>query len=141
MAQAPGHVAAFVEGVKVIAASNVDVVLGAADGADVAVTVRTLVDLGNERAGYSGYLAHTIAAAPPWDAAAPFVRTGAPIVALDLRALTGKPAAWFTTPHPTRELGWLFYSERMLSRMGVLTERFDAALYVARSSSARMLQK
>jgi erythromycin esterase len=106
------------------------------------VMARTLTDPGNEKAGYTGYLEHAIAAAPPWDAAAPFAGVTT-TVALDLRALpaSSKAAAWFTTPHPIRELGWLFYSERMLPRMGVLTARYDAAIYVPRSTSSRMLRR
>jgi erythromycin esterase-like protein len=81
---------------------------------------------------------HSFAAASAVDAVAPFVAVGAPLLALDLRSLPKDSAAatWFSSPHPLREVGFLFNNEPQTTVDRVLASQFDIALFVARSTSA-----
>ncbi len=80
--------------------------------------------------------AHGIAAAAPYDSVAPLVATGVPLLVLDLRSLPAAAASWFGWPHPIREAGAGFISERQMTAPGTLADRFDAVLFVARSTPA-----
>ena len=46
-------------------------------------------------------------------------------------------AAWLTSPHPMRETGALFVSEADMTEPVVITDRFDAILFVDRTTRAR----
>ncbi len=76
---------------------------------------------------------------PESNLAAAFSRTGAPLALLDLRSrpATGPVAAWLTSPHPMRETGALFISEADMTEPVVITDRFDAVLFVDRTTRAR----
>jgi erythromycin esterase len=84
---------------------------------------------------------HGFGAPTPLDAAAPFVATGLAQLALDLRTLPQGPiGAWFAAPHLLREIGWLYTGEVADTKPRILTEQFDALLFVARSTPARALK-
>ena len=76
---------------------------------------------------------------PESNLAAAFSRTGAPLALLDLRSrpATGPVTAWLTSPHPMRETGALFVSEADMTEPVVITDRFDAILFVDRTTRAR----
>ena len=81
---------------------------------------------------------HSFAPASAVDTVAPFVATGSPLIGLDLRALPAgsASAAWFSAPHPLREVGFLFNSEPLHTVDRILASQFDVALFVAHSTSA-----
>jgi erythromycin esterase len=81
---------------------------------------------------------HSFAPASAVDTVAPFVAVGAPLLALDLRSLPkgSAAAAWFSAPHPLREVGFLFNNESQNTIDRVLSAQFDIALFVAQSTSA-----
>ncbi|MBK8229577.1 MAG: erythromycin esterase family protein [Candidatus Eisenbacteria bacterium] len=72
---------------------------------------------------------------------ATLLAAGPEVYALDLRAVpsTGEVADWFRSPQLVREVGYVFRSEAALTGPQVLTERFDALLFVAHSTRARPL--
>ncbi|HXO29254.1 MAG TPA: erythromycin esterase family protein [Thermoanaerobaculia bacterium] len=76
---------------------------------------------------------------PESDLAAAFSRTGMPLALLDLRGrpTAGPVAAWLTSPHPMRETGALFASEAEMTEPVVITDRFDAVLFVDHTTRAR----
>jgi erythromycin esterase len=71
--------------------------------------------------------------------AAAFSRTGIPLSLLDLRGrpAAGPVAAWLTSPHPMREIGALFAGDAEMAAPAVITDRFDAILFVDRTTRAR----
>lgn len=71
--------------------------------------------------------------------AAAFSRTGIPLSLLDLRGrpAAGPVAAWLTSPHPMREIGALFVGDAEMTTPAVITDRFDAILFVDRTTRAR----
>ncbi len=91
----------------------------------------------------------TLGPAPPQDLGAAFARAGLPYFVLDLRrrqvaagADTGPgatAAAWLAGRRPMREIGAIFTGESAMVLQVVLPERFDAVLFVARTTSARQL--
>ena len=81
---------------------------------------------------------HTLGAPPAWDVSAPFRATGKPIVVVDLRkAPRGIVADWFAAPHPMRETGAVFTNEANMSQPQALGRRFDAVIYVDKTTRAR----
>jgi erythromycin esterase len=75
---------------------------------------------------------------PAWDVSAPFRATGKPLVVVDLRnAPRGVVADWFAAPHPMRETGAGFGDEESMSGPQVLSRRFDAVIYVDKTTRAR----
>ncbi|HLX08860.1 MAG TPA: erythromycin esterase family protein [Thermoanaerobaculia bacterium] len=76
---------------------------------------------------------------PDGDLAAAFSRTGIPLALLDLRGrpASGPVAAWLTSPHPMRETGAVFTTEENMTETTVITDRFDAVLFVDRTTRAR----
>jgi erythromycin esterase len=71
--------------------------------------------------------------------AAAFHRTQVPLALLDLRSRPagGPIAAWLSSPHPMRELGAVFSDEAGCTAPVVITDRFDALLFVDRTTRAR----
>jgi erythromycin esterase len=76
---------------------------------------------------------------PEGNLATAFSRTGVALSLLDLRSrpAAGPVAAWLTSPHPMRETGALFVSEADMTAPTVITDRFDAILFVDRTTRAR----
>lgn len=81
---------------------------------------------------------HTLGPPPAWDVSAPFRATGKPIVVVDLRkAPRGAVADWLAAPHPMRETGAVFTTEKNMSDPVELSRRYDAIIYVDRTTRAR----
>lgn len=74
-------------------------------------------------------------------ASAAFLRAGPGVYALDLRTLPafGPAAEWFRSPQIVREVGYTFHSEATLTTAQSLAARYDALLFVARTTRARQL--
>jgi erythromycin esterase len=93
------------------------------------------------RTAQGGRGLHEFSLGPSQDSnlAAAFSRTGIPLSLLDLRhrPTSGPVAAWLTSPHPMRETGALFVTEADMTAPTVITERFDALLFVDRTTRAR----
>jgi erythromycin esterase len=84
----------------------------------------------------------TLGPAPPEDLGAAFARTGLPAFVLDLRGLQSPGAAaadWLAQRHPMRETGAIFTGEAAMVFPVVVPERFDAVLFVDRTTRARPL--
>ncbi len=75
------------------------------------------------------------------DVSVAFARTGKSLLALDLRTLPrkGRVHDWFTAPHPLREAGESFVSERGLTYSTVLANLYDAVIFVDHTTRARPL--
>ena len=85
---------------------------------------------------------HTLGPAPAWDVSAPFAATGRPIAVVDLRrAPKGIIADWLAAPHPMRDTGAVFSGEEAMSGPQMLSRRFDAVIYVDRTTRARPLTR
>lgn len=68
------------------------------------------------------------------------LRHGPEVYALDLRAAPrGVVADWFAAPQIVREVGYAFSSELRMTGSQVLSERYDALLFVAHTTRARPL--
>jgi erythromycin esterase len=89
----------------------------------------------------TGLEAFTVGAPPESNASVAFSRTGKPLLVLDLRALPthGPVPEWFATPHPVREIGAVYTSEKAMTTMMVLPALYDAVIYVDRTTRARPL--
>jgi erythromycin esterase len=85
---------------------------------------------------------HTLGPAPAWNASTAFARTGKPLLVLDLRALPRRGAVhdWFAAPHPVRDTGAGFSSEKSMTHLHVLPKLYDAVIYVDRTTRARPLR-
>jgi erythromycin esterase len=84
----------------------------------------------------------TIGPAPEHFASAAFAKTGKPLLVLDVRTLPkGKVAAWFGAKHPLREAGAVFSSEATMVDPQALAERYDAVIYIDKTTRARPLTK
>ena len=83
----------------------------------------------------------TLGAAPAYHASAAFTSTGKPVLALDLRALPARGVVhdWFAAPHPVRDTGAAFSSERNMTITQRLPRLYDAVIVVARTTGARPL--
>ncbi|HWO26723.1 MAG TPA: erythromycin esterase family protein [Kofleriaceae bacterium] len=70
-----------------------------------------------------------------------FSRTGKPLLALDLRALPqrGPVRDWFAQQHAVREVGYGFSSEREMTGPQVLPQRYDAVIFVDKTTASRPL--
>lgn len=78
--------------------------------------------------------------APTDDLSTPFTATGAPILLVDLRrAPAGVVVDWLAAPHPAREYGAQFTDKQPGRPSTVLTNTFDAVLFVAHTTRARPL--
>jgi erythromycin esterase-like protein len=88
-----------------------------------------------------GPVEQTVGAPPDGDVSAPFARTGAPLLAVDLREVRENEAvrAWFDAPHPHRATGAVFLETAMTSPI-VLSTRFDAVIYVDAMTSSRAIE-
>lgn len=83
---------------------------------------------------------YTLDPTPPYDVSAPFTQVGHPILIADLRAApAGVVAAWFAAPHAMRDTGYLFTSEAAMTRPVTLSGRFDAVIFVDKTTRARPL--
>lgn len=83
----------------------------------------------------------TFSPPPAGQVNATLLAAGPEVYALDLRAVpeTGEVADWFRSPKLVREVGYVFRSEAALTGPQVLTERYDALLFVAHTTRARPL--
>src|SRR6202035_1560711 len=80
----------------------------------------------------------TLGPSPPAGVGAAFARTGLPLFVLDLRRLPPGPvASWFSSLHPMRETGAVFTSEAGMTPPTTLTDRFDAVIFVGKTTRAR----
>lgn len=78
--------------------------------------------------------------APSHDVSAPFTQVGHPILIADLRAApAGAVADWLAAPHAMRDTGYLFTSEAAMTRPVTLSGRFDAVIFVDKTTRARPL--
>jgi erythromycin esterase len=95
--------------------------------------------IGGNAQGSKGLSEFSLGPCPESNLAAAFSRTGTPLSLLDLRSrpTAGPVAAWLTSPHPMRETGALFSSEAEMTAPVVITDRFDAILFVDRTTRAR----
>jgi len=89
--------------------------------------------------GARGLSEFSLGPSPEGNLAAAFSRTGIPLSLLDLRSRpsSGPVAAWLRSPHPMRETGALFTDEAEMTAPTVITDRFDAILFVDRTTRAR----
>jgi erythromycin esterase len=89
--------------------------------------------------GHWGLSEFSLGPSPDSNLAAAFSRTGIPLSLLDLRRrpTAGPVAAWLATPHPMRETGAVFLTEADMTLPTVITDRFDALLFVDRTTRAR----
>jgi erythromycin esterase len=80
----------------------------------------------------------TVGPSPIDSLAAAFHRTGVPLALIDLRSCprSGPVAAWLTSPHAVREAGASFFG-KMWMLPAAITDRFDALLYVDRTTRSR----
>ena len=86
----------------------------------------------------SGLKEWTLGPAPEIDVSTAFSRTGKDLLALDLRTLPkGAVRDWFSSPHPMRETGAVFSTEANMSQPMTLTKRFDAVIFIAKTTRAR----
>ena len=85
----------------------------------------------------------TLGDPPESHASVAFARTGKPLLVLDLRALPARGTVhdWFAAPHPVREEGAVFTSERNTTKSQILPERYDAVIFVDRTTRARPLPR
>lgn len=80
----------------------------------------------------------TLGPPPASDVSAPFRATGKPIVVVDLRqAPRGAVADWFADARPMRDTGSVFINEANMSGPQELSKRYDAIIYVDRTTRAR----
>jgi erythromycin esterase len=88
-----------------------------------------------------GLTEHALPPAPEHYASAAFARTGKPLLVLDLRALpaSGPVHDWFAVPHPVRETGAVFTTEKAMTVTQVLPALYDAVIYIATTTRARPL--
>lgn len=85
-----------------------------------------------------GLKEHTLGPPPAWDVSAPFRATGKPTVVVDLRtAPRGVVASWLAAPHPMRDTGSVYSSEENMSSAQELSKRYDAIIYVDKTTRAR----
>ncbi|MBA3457153.1 MAG: erythromycin esterase family protein [Deltaproteobacteria bacterium] len=85
---------------------------------------------------------HTLCPPPESHASVAFARTRKPILVLDLRALPrgGTVASWFATPHAVREISAAFLDVKADTFRTVLPERFDAVIYLDKTTSSRPIE-
>jgi erythromycin esterase len=84
-----------------------------------------------------GLSEHTVGPAPEVNVGGAFARAGMAVFALDLRPRPGgSPPAWFSTPHPMRQIGAVFSGEESMSSPIVLTDHFDGILFVEETTRA-----
>jgi erythromycin esterase len=75
---------------------------------------------------------------PESNVATPFLRAGCALCVVDLRqAPRGEVADWFAAPHPMRDTGAIFSDEDSMSGPARLAKRFDAVIFVAKTTRAR----
>ncbi|MCA9759622.1 MAG: erythromycin esterase family protein, partial [Candidatus Eisenbacteria bacterium] len=99
------------------------------------------VDHGGGPSSRRGLRAFSVGPAPPENVEHAFARVGESIFVLDLRSLAPDDPArrWLDVPRPLREIGNGFFDETSMSRQYRLTERFDAIVFIAETTSARSL--
>jgi erythromycin esterase-like protein len=85
----------------------------------------------------------TLGDPPEFHASVAFARTGKPLLVLDLRTLPtrGTVHDWFIAPHPVRDIGAVFSTERNMTASQILPERYDAVIFVDRTTRARPLPR
>jgi len=90
--------------------------------------------------GFMGLHEFTVDPSPIDSLPAAFHRAGFPLALLDLRTCptTGPIGTWLSAPHAVREAGAIFLGEpQMWMIPTAITKRFDALLYVDRTTRAR----
>jgi erythromycin esterase len=76
--------------------------------------------------------------APDTDWTTPLARTGLPVALLDLRRLPEGPVrGWLGAPQPVRDVGVRFTDEARATSLQVVPRRYDAVIYVARTTPSR----
>jgi erythromycin esterase len=84
----------------------------------------------------------TLGPAPEHYVTGAFAKTGKPLLVLDLRKLPkGKVGDWFAAKHPTRETGAVFNTEMAMTSLQALPPRFDAVIYIDKTTRARPVTK
>jgi erythromycin esterase len=73
------------------------------------------------------------------DVTAPFVAAGLDLAFLDLRSLPPGAKQWFSSAHILREVGSVFYEGEALAWPAVITDRFDALVFVRHTTRAHYL--
>jgi erythromycin esterase len=78
---------------------------------------------------------------PESHASTAFLRTGKPLLVLDLRAIprSGTVHDWFVAPHPVRETGAVYSTESNMTVLQSFPELYDAMIFVASTTRARPL--
>ncbi len=96
-----------------------------------------------ERNQRSGLNEITLGDPPESHASVAFARTGKPLLVLDLRTLpaSGTVHDWFAAPHPVRDTGAVFTTEHDMTATQILPERYDAVIFVDRTTRARPLHR
>ncbi len=80
----------------------------------------------------------TLGPAPAGNVGAELSRVGYPIFALDLRgAPKGPVTKWLESPHPMRMIGSAFAYEEAITEEYVLSEEYDAFIFIAETTRAR----
>jgi len=81
----------------------------------------------------------TLGDPPESNASVAFARTGKPLLVLDLRALPrqGVVHDWFAAPHPIRDTGAVFSTEKNMTSTQILPELYDAVIFVDKTTRAR----
>ena len=81
----------------------------------------------------------TLGDPPESNASVAFARTGKPLLVLDLRALPRQGAVhdWFAAPHPLRDTGAVFSTEKNMTSAEILPELYDAVIFVDKTTRAR----
>lgn len=90
--------------------------------------------------GLMGLHEFSVGPSPVDTLAAAFHRTGLRLALLDLHSCptSGPVGTWLAAPHAVREAGAFFFGEeQMWTIPAVITDRFDALLYVDRTTRAR----
>ena len=84
---------------------------------------------------------HTFGPPPVHFLSTAFAKTGKPLLVVDLRTLPKKIRAWFAQKRLVRELGALWQGERSATQPVVLTDLYDAVIYIDKTTRARPLKK
>ncbi len=88
----------------------------------------------------SNVIEHTLGPAAAHDVSAPFTQVGHPILIADLRsAPAGVVADWVAAPHAMRDTGYAFTSEAAMTHPAILSQLFDAVIFIDKTTRARPL--
>lgn len=88
---------------------------------------------------YGGPEVHEVGPEAVGGIGATFAGLGLPLAVIDLRAARGAAKAWLAAPHRTRAIGALFTTEAHMDGVTRLSNEFDAALFIDRTTASRPL--